>query len=291
MEKTTPIFQLLSDTPPPAVAPKTELRPNELVEVYGWGDERAVIIICPNVPGSQSIIHIREPWLSVDEPTLAAALISAIQQRHHSPDAKLVIQVRAETSPTLFSALRLLPVLSQIMVKPINGTETEIPVGLRWRHMQAEEMELYLERVTYMLAETTEASKEVKEEWDAAMKTASETMKLVLPEGVATTGHTFAVVEDAEKGGKVAVLWVAMLDGEKSFCYNIEVEEGMRGRGLGKKSLVIWEVIAAGQGATSMGLNVYGTNIVALKLYQGAAFILELGKFILDTNSERACTL
>jgi ribosomal protein S18 acetylase RimI-like enzyme len=184
----------------------------------------------------------------------------------------------------LFNELRDLPVLGQMMVKPVDSTVTEVSTGLRWRDMQAEETEPFFEQVRELLADNNGARREVKEEWDAAMKTASEIIKRSLPEGAATAGHILAVIEDAKKGEKVAVLWVAMQDGNTSFCHDIEVEKGMRGRGLGKKTLIVWEAIAAKLGATSMRLHVFRRNTVALKLYEGAGFEVESGIFRLDTK-------
>lgn len=95
----------------------------------------------------------------------------------------------------------------------------------------------------------------------------------LLPQGHATPNHYFfdAMVD----GQRVGVLWMALNPGpvgQQAWVYEIEVEAPQRGKGYGRAIMLAFEAEARRLGASSLGLNVFGYNEVASKLYQSLGF-------------------
>jgi ribosomal protein S18 acetylase RimI-like enzyme len=81
----------------------------------------------------------------------------------------------------------------------------------------------------------------------------------------------FDVIRGDEKIGNV---WVGTRPGSNSewWIYDIEIDEGFRGTGLGRPTLRAAEEFARTHGATQLGLNVFGSNMVARHLYEAAGY-------------------
>jgi ribosomal protein S18 acetylase RimI-like enzyme len=80
--------------------------------------------------------------------------------------------------------------------------------------------------------------------------------------------HVFAIVDDSRP---VGTLWIGtVFDGppEHWWVWSIEVDEGHRGRGVGSAAMRLAEVEARQRGATQIGLNVFGHNTGARRLYR-----------------------
>ncbi len=75
-------------------------------------------------------------------------------------------------------------------------------------------------------------------------------------------------------GGPVGELWVgpAGNDPQRWWVWNIEVDEGHRGKGYGRKAMLLAEQLARTNGATTLGLNVFGHNHVARSLYTSLGY-------------------
>ena len=105
--------------------------------------------------------------------------------------------------------------------------------------------------------------------WDAAvaLEKSHQAFRHFLPEGMASPGHSFHVVEEA--GEEIGVLWL-YVDPKApatAWLYHIVIDEKHRGRGLGKAALELAERHARQNGCTSMELNVFGWNTRAIDLY------------------------
>jgi GNAT superfamily N-acetyltransferase len=71
------------------------------------------------------------------------------------------------------------------------------------------------------------------------------------------------------------VLWLGPVPDSRpgmDWIYYIEVDEDLRGRGYGRAALRIAEQEAAERGADRLGLNVFGANKVARRLYESAGY-------------------
>jgi ribosomal protein S18 acetylase RimI-like enzyme len=95
----------------------------------------------------------------------------------------------------------------------------------------------------------------------------------LLPKGLTTTGHHFrTIVRDDER---VGVLWFAEQFDEpprRVFIYDIAVDAGQRGRGVGTEAIRDLEAEARALGAEEVRLSVFGYNTGAIRLYERLGF-------------------
>ena len=109
---------------------------------------------------------------------------------------------------------------------------------------------------------------------DVARRRAEESMREVLPDGLATPGHWIHVLE--LEGKRVGLLWLAvrtMDERQVMFIYDVEIDPAYRGRGLGRAAMVLAERETLAQGLHRIELNVFGGNAVARKLYLSLGYI------------------
>jgi ribosomal protein S18 acetylase RimI-like enzyme len=103
----------------------------------------------------------------------------------------------------------------------------------------------------------------------AAERQADGQLSRLFPGGRPAPGqYVFTVVED---GRRVGTLWIgSALDGppEHWWVWSIAIDAGARGRGIGRAAMQLGEAEARRHGATQIGLNVFGRNTVARRLYQ-----------------------
>lgn len=94
------------------------------------------------------------------------------------------------------------------------------------------------------------------------------------PGGAPAPGHAvFDVLDDA--GEAVGYLWIGTDtsdDASAWWVWNIEIDAGKRGRGYGRAAMLLGETYARQQGATTLGLNVFGSNTVARGLYEALGY-------------------
>ena len=103
---------------------------------------------------------------------------------------------------------------------------------------------------------------------DVARAKADKDLPQLLPDGLATTGHSMFAIED--EGRFAGYLWLCDRDGELGrslFVYAVEIDERFRGRGLGRAAMVFAEEEARRLGIAKVALNVFGGNAVARHLY------------------------
>lgn len=104
---------------------------------------------------------------------------------------------------------------------------------------------------------------------------AAEALQQLLPQGVDTPGMLLLIASDAA-GERIGHLWLALEQrggsGSLGFIYDIQVDSAHRGKGYGRALLNAAEVEAARHGADAMGLNVFGLNHVARRLYESADY-------------------
>ena len=113
--------------------------------------------------------------------------------------------------------------------------------------------------------------------WDpevAEARAAEETDRL-LPQGVDTPGVRILMAETPD-GDAVGFLWLALERqpgmGGGAWIYDIEIFPEHRGRGFGRALLAAADSEAAAHGVDSVGLNVFGSNMIARTLYESAGY-------------------
>lgn len=103
---------------------------------------------------------------------------------------------------------------------------------------------------------------------DVAQAKADTDLPKLVPNGLATPEHYMYAIED--DGRFAGYLWLCDRDGDLGhslFIYAVEVNEGSRGRGLGRAAMVFAEQEAKRLGIAKVALNVFGGNEVARHLY------------------------
>lgn len=103
---------------------------------------------------------------------------------------------------------------------------------------------------------------------EVAQAKADRDLPELLPDGLATPDHFMYAIED--DGQFAGYLWLCDRDGELGhslFIYAIEVDEGFRGRGLGRAAMQFAEEEARRRGIAKIALNVFGGNAAARSLY------------------------
>jgi ribosomal protein S18 acetylase RimI-like enzyme len=93
------------------------------------------------------------------------------------------------------------------------------------------------------------------------------------PGGTPATGHRLYRLLAGDR--PAGILWLGPSpDGPDglAWLYYVEIDEDLRGRGYGKAAMAIAERDAAEHGADRLGLNVFGGNTVARRLYESAGY-------------------
>jgi ribosomal protein S18 acetylase RimI-like enzyme len=106
-----------------------------------------------------------------------------------------------------------------------------------------------------------------------ARRIADESHGRYLPDGQATAGVHIVIGEDAA-GARVGILWVGPNPNGvgPAWVYDIEVEESRRGEGWGRALMLEAERLARDDGHAEIGLNVFGSNAVARRLYESLGY-------------------
>jgi ribosomal protein S18 acetylase RimI-like enzyme len=107
-----------------------------------------------------------------------------------------------------------------------------------------------------------------------ARQKAEDDFAAVLPAGLGTPGHGIFIVE--ADGERVGVLWVAERElGARQvlYIYDIEIDVAQRGRGYGRKAMLLAEEEAGARGLDRVELNVFGGNDVARDLYRSLGYV------------------
>ncbi|MGV8966328.1 MAG: GNAT family N-acetyltransferase [Cellulomonas sp.] len=108
---------------------------------------------------------------------------------------------------------------------------------------------------------------------EQAREKASDPFEQYFPDGVATTRHlVFDVVHDVDRVGYV---WIGpQSNGGPGdwWLWDLEIDEPHRGHGFGRAALVLAEAEASRNGATTLGLNVFGFNTAARSLYASSGY-------------------
>ncbi len=107
-----------------------------------------------------------------------------------------------------------------------------------------------------------------------ALDRAAQQTHSLLPEGRSTPGHQIWTITD-DSGAGAGVLWLATDAGRPghAFIYDIEIDPGRRGEGLGTAALTALDEWARANGVESIGLHVFGANDGARRLYLRLGYI------------------
>lgn len=138
--------------------------------------------------------------------------------------------------------------------------------------MDMEEFEAYLDRaIPRYAAETVKAGYRTSQE---AVQRAKEDHDRLLPAGLGTPDNHLLVIRRTRDGQKVGTVWLRVDRGERptGFVYDVFIDEGLRGKGLGKATMRAMESLAKSLGLRALYLHVFAHNPVALRLYEGEGY-------------------
>jgi GNAT superfamily N-acetyltransferase len=97
----------------------------------------------------------------------------------------------------------------------------------------------------------------------------------LLPLGLATPLHLLLTARLAAGPETVAHLWMRvrpLADEVEAYVFDVEVDPGLRGRGLGRATIVAAEALGRTLDATVVRLNVFGHNTPARRLYDSLRY-------------------
>jgi len=109
-------------------------------------------------------------------------------------------------------------------------------------------------------------------EEEARAKSAEDFAEL-LPDGLDTKGLLLYTAYDGAE--PVGMLWLALTEtpaGTTAFVYDVSVREDLRRRGYGRAIMLAGEAECRTLGVVSIGLNVFGPNVAARRLYEDLGY-------------------
>ena len=127
------------------------------------------------------------------------------------------------------------------------------------RSMTAEEFEVWQEHaISEYAAEIAEAS---GRSFDEAQESARKQWPSFLPNGRDTERTWLLIVLD-DAGERAGTLWIGPNPNfpQLAYVFGIDIDEGKRGRGLGRAAMVEAERLVRDAGIAEIGLNVFGHN-------------------------------
>jgi ribosomal protein S18 acetylase RimI-like enzyme len=138
--------------------------------------------------------------------------------------------------------------------------------------MTAAEYAVWIEATTVMYAEDRATATGMSR--DVSLENARAQIATLLPDGHATAGMYLLVILD-DSGTDVGILWLGPhLDrpSDTLYIWDITIDEGFRGRGFGRATMLAAEDVARQAGAIALSLNVFGPNTAARRLYESLGY-------------------
>ena len=147
------------------------------------------------------------------------------------------------------------------------------------RPMTETEYNAYMPHLLEAYAE--DRARNLRESIESQRAEAERQTAMLLPQGIHTSNHFFWRVV-TEEDLPVGVLWVFVdTAAHKAFIYDIEIEESYQGHGYGTATLHLLEEQLRPYQVRQIGLNVFGDNQVAFRLYQ------KVGYYVMATSMQK----
>jgi ribosomal protein S18 acetylase RimI-like enzyme len=146
-----------------------------------------------------------------------------------------------------------------------------IPPGVTLRPMSPEQFEEWQGRSIRSYAD--DLAKATRWPLEASLNKARKQFAELLPAGMGTDRTWILLIVD-ETGVQVGTLWVGPHTERAgvAFVYEIEIEQERRGLGFGRAAMIAVESLVTGAGETEIGLNVFGFNEPARRLYDSLGY-------------------
>lgn len=107
---------------------------------------------------------------------------------------------------------------------------------------------------------------------EAAWAESERQMLMLMPDGLGTEGQHLLVAES--EGERVGMVWVGARQDRADlwWVWDLEIDEGFRGRGHGRAAMLAAEAYVKERGVDRLGLNVFGGNAAAIRLYDDLGY-------------------
>ncbi|WP_330292304.1 GNAT family N-acetyltransferase [Streptomyces sp. NBC_00576] len=180
-------------------------------------------------------------------------------------------RIEASVPGDVPAALRLATALGYVlrnrrMDKTLGAAPPELPAGSRGRPMTEAEFVVWEAAGRRSYAESWIERGVPEAEANAKAKRDHEQL---LPQGVASEGMTFSVLE--HEGTRVGTLWLGSREG-LGFVYDVETDAAHRGRGHGRALMLLAEAQSVAAGRPAVSLNVFAGNSPAERLYESLGY-------------------
>lgn len=160
---------------------------------------------------------------------------------------------------------------SRHMVKTLPERPPALADGLTARPMTPQEFGAWKDGALASYAESL-VSRSVPQE--AALHRARDSFARYLPDGLATEGARLEYLFHEDE--TVGYVWVSPFEMHPGlpvgYVFDVEVQEGHRGRGYGRALMLQAERIALAAGETRIGLRVVTANTPAVRLYESLGY-------------------
>jgi ribosomal protein S18 acetylase RimI-like enzyme len=95
----------------------------------------------------------------------------------------------------------------------------------------------------------------------------------LLPDGRSTANHWLLMIYD-DSGAAVGTLWIGPHPerSDAAYIYAIDIDGSRRGEGLGRTAMLAAEDLVKAAGFPEIGLNVFGFNDAAQRLYTSLGY-------------------
>jgi ribosomal protein S18 acetylase RimI-like enzyme len=143
---------------------------------------------------------------------------------------------------------------------------------VRLRPLREDELAAHVERSRGEYAADLEQNGGMSAE-DARAKAVRDLASL-FPDGRPAEGQLVFAVEDVDTGAAVGRVHFAERPpgSGRAWLYDVAIDERLRGRGLGRKAMELFEAEARSRGYTRVALNVFGGNERARSLYRSLGY-------------------
>jgi ribosomal protein S18 acetylase RimI-like enzyme len=135
--------------------------------------------------------------------------------------------------------------------------------------MQQEDFESFLERGIREYADDHMRNGN----WPAegALERSKKEFEHYLPNGIDSKDQYLYSIIGEQGGNKIGILWVQVKD-QKAFIFDFMIDESFRGKGYGKQALIALDEKLKSMNVESVGLHVFGDNVIAYELYKKMGF-------------------
>ncbi|MET8508079.1 GNAT family N-acetyltransferase [Streptomyces sp. NPDC004787] len=265
----------------------TTLRPSEPLQQSADGARSRTYDICVNSRPVGSVHLATDPafgpasgivdGLRVDEPdrgrgrgTVAALAAEEVLRSWGCVEVQISVPAEATAALRIAGSLGYTE-RSRNMLKELPDEPPELPAGFAHRPATEEEFAAWSARSMARFAQSW-VERGVPEE--LARAKAEDGRRRFLPQGLATPGVTVAV--STRDGEVTGYLWTGGMQPasgpRQSFVFEVEVEEGQRGRGYGRGLMLLAERVALAAGERLLGLHVFTGNTPAVRLYESLGY-------------------